>query len=209
MKLRKIEKWIAPLHDVAAFSADGVELKKERMETGYYHGGGYGYYAYEVLGRWQQNVLLIDGAVWMSDAPHDAITIGQDMELVEGESVLLGGLGFGLHLRELIRVAYSGKVVVVERDKRIIDAILPTIEDLNKLDFTCVHDDFWKHCVDSEMNYACIHWDCFAGCSEYNIAVDAAEKLMFLKMLYGSDAHLIFHGAPSLNIVTNNQIVIL
>lgn len=202
MNTRIIETWYAPLKNVAAFNIDGVRLTKVKHKGGGgIHGGGYEDSATLINKAWEENILYIDGAVWMSDAPHNSLTINEDVAMIRGESVLLGGLGLGLHIRELIRAGYSGRVVVAERDLRVVDAIMPTIENLWMLDLEIHYMDFWELCRMRRMQFDCIHWDCYPGGAEYRVAVKAMLRLKEMKYEYESDCSIILHGAPSLNIL--------
>lgn len=201
MKVLTLKRWDAPLQDVVAFKHGSVELKKEMREAMWIHGGDYEHNVTNIQTAHEENSLWINGACWMSDSPHNALTVEADMKMLKAGSVVLGGLGMGIHLRYLLLCKDVDDIICVECRMDVIEAIEPTLPKDDRVDILC--NDFFRFCEDSKMQYDNYYWDCFAGSSSYDIAIDAWIKLTEMKVKYKSNCNLIFHGAPSLNVLTN------
>lgn len=199
-KIQVIQKWVAPLTNVKPFKNGAVELVKEKSKKGYLHGGSYGVEFTEIKSNYEENILMIDSEAWMSDGPHNFLTIQNDVDFMRSGTVCLGGLGLGLHLICLQKRPDITEIVVIENRYDVIASIAPIIPTDDRIKI--IHEDFYDYCDRYCMRFDNYHWDCFKGGSDYvNTVFPAVGTLTWLKEKYKSDCNLIFHGAPSMNVL--------
>lgn len=195
-----ISRWKSPVRDLPAFEEAGVKLSIEPTDAGWIYGGPYGFKYTQIKAKYEERVLSIDGAVWMSDSPHNALTVKDDMDMCKAGSVVLGGLGMGIHLRYLLQRKDITEILVIENDARVMAKMAEFVPKDARVKF--ILDDFYRFAEQSEMKYDNYYWDCFVGGSGYGLAVEAALYLSTMRLFFIRDCNLIFHGAPSLNVIS-------
>lgn len=92
------------------------------------------------------HLLTYDGGVWMTDLPCEIEQMYDCLTGIEGESVLVGGLGLGVAVHILLRQMnhrFASKVVVVEKSKAVIELVASSLPQDSRLEV--VHDDLFKY----------------------------------------------------------------
>lgn len=108
------------------------------------------------IGKWTR--LLIDGDLWMSNTPMETVSNYGFCRKAHGK-VLIGGLGMGLMLSELLPKKKVDSITVIEIDEDVVETIAPLFAD-DKLKiveadifdwkpnkgekFDCIFFDIWQ-----------------------------------------------------------------
>lgn len=104
-----------------------AELVRSKYKKGFYFMEGVdGYDFFYVEKPIEVTSLKIDGETWMVDDPLHNIGMKRLAENSEGK-VLVGGLGLGLVIHELVKNPKVKQIDVVERNKDVIDLISPNL----------------------------------------------------------------------------------
>lgn len=118
----------------------------------------------EVGKKYMKLIQNEDGFCMMSDHPHERITNQNFINAAKGDVVIFG-LGIGLIILPLLEAKEITSILVVEKDKGLIDSILPTIkkqdtrgilkvvhgdafnyfEELNVEKFDTIYFDIWQN----------------------------------------------------------------
>lgn len=111
-------------------------------------------------------ITRADGKQWMSYTPAEVLSQRQGLRLAVG-TVVLGGLGMGWLLTKVCRKATVKRVVVVEKDQGLLNAVGPQLRDLYPRDLAKVTDwicgDVYDHIgkFGSEARHLLDIWDSF------------------------------------------------
>jgi threonine dehydrogenase-like Zn-dependent dehydrogenase len=115
--------------------------------------------------------LNINGATWMvDDCPH-VWTIQKHAKDFHGK-VLIAGLGLGLIVHALSKNEKVTEIIVVEREKDVIELIKPLIPNC-----TIINDDWYNYPVKQADG---VFYDLFVGEGE-SLYMDAIEEMIGLR----------------------------
>ncbi len=198
-----LSHWSNPLGNVKPAVHGSARLTVRSHRAGLYRGGWYGVMYSDIREKWTEVSLdLKEGRRWvtyMSDAPVNTMTIQQDVRMFKSGSVLLGGLGLGLHLRYLASRSNISRIVVAELNSDVVELVRPTLPEDPRVQI--VVGDFFKVAEESKMEFDNLHWDCFPGGSEfYEVVPPALFRLSKLRERFSSSCRIVFHGAPGCQI---------
>jgi hypothetical protein len=104
-------------------------------------------------------ILKIRDKVWMVDDPPHWWNIQDQSQTFHGH-VLCAGLGLGLIVHALHARPEVTKITVVEQERSVIDLVVPWLPQ-EKLEI--VHDDFWHHAKERDVQPDGVFFDLFVG----------------------------------------------
>ncbi len=206
-KIIKIKEWSTPATYYLEKEFGSARIVRGRYKKGYYHNYNVRGYEYFVINR---PICIMSLEIkndrgkwetWMVDDPPHWWCM-QDYASNSCGEVLVAGLGLGLVTGELLKNVDVNSITVVERNKDVIDLIMPFLVkddiDIGKnSNLEIVNEDFYKFINETDKKFDRLIIDLWVtGSKEETLIVfkDKVRPLAYYIMKLFPNASVVFHG---------------
>lgn len=196
-----INKWKTPATDYPEIQIDSARIKHKFYNSGYFHNYGVrGYRYFRVIKQIPVTSLEIkengQWETWMVDDPPHWWSM-QNYAINSYGVVLVAGLGLGLVTHGLLDNIDVDSIIIIEKNKNVIDLISPLLPKPEETKFQIINTDFYDFIKETDEDFDRIIVDIWTSQSleeTLKLLIEEVRPLDNTLKLKFPDAKIVYHG---------------